>query len=64
MLKKVRQSIESPDDTLKSRCDPEAHGGRSFAGVATRLARRIPATATAIWRNHATNVPITRSPTG
>jgi hypothetical protein len=61
MLKKVRQLIESVNDTLKGQLDLEDHGGRSVEGVAIRVAQRILAMAAAIWHNHHTNQPITRS---
>ncbi|MFH0179122.1 hypothetical protein [Streptomyces cacaoi] len=61
MLKKVRQLIESVNDTLKGRLDLEDHGGRSCAGVAIRVAQRILAMASAMWHNNATKAPITRS---
>ncbi|WP_212912745.1 IS982 family transposase [Streptomyces sp. TS71-3] len=61
MLKKVRQLIESVNDTLKGQLDLEDHGGRSFQGVAVRVAQRVLAMAAAIWHNNATNAPITRS---
>jgi len=61
MLKKVRQLIESVNDTLKGQLDLEDHGGRSFEGVAVRVAQRILAMSAAIWHNNATNAPITRS---
>ncbi|MEV0623515.1 IS982 family transposase [Nonomuraea sp. NPDC050404] len=61
MLKKVRQLIESVNDTLKGQLDLEDHGGRSFDGVAVRVAQRVLAMAAAIWHNNATNAPITRS---
>jgi hypothetical protein len=61
MLKKVRQLIESVNDTLKGQLDLEDHGGRSFEGVAVRVAQRVLAMAAAIWHNNATNAPITRS---
>lgn len=60
-LKKVRQLIESVNDTLKGQLDLEDHGGRSFQGAAIRIAQRILAMATAIWHNNATKAPITRS---
>jgi Transposase DDE domain len=41
MLKKVRQLIESVNDTLKGQLDLEEHGGRTFEGVAVRVAQRI-----------------------
>lgn len=61
LLKKVRQLIESVNDTLKGQLDLEDHGGRSFQGVAIRIAQRILAMAAAIWHNHITGAPVTRS---
>jgi DDE family transposase len=61
LLKKVRQLIESVNDTLKGQLDLEQHGGRSFAGVAVRVAQRVLALAAAIWHNHHTGQPVTRS---
>ena len=61
MLKKVRQLIESVNDTLKGQLDLEDHGGRSIEGVGIRVAQRVLAMAAAIWHNNATNAPITRS---
>jgi hypothetical protein len=60
-LKKVRQLIESVNDTLKGQLDLEQHGGRTFAGVAVRIAQRLLAMAAAIWHNNKTGAPITRS---
>ena len=54
MLKKVRQLIESVNDTLKGQLDLEQHGGRTFEGVAVRVAQRILAMAAAIWHNRKT----------
>ena len=61
ILKKVRQLIESVNDTLKGQLDLEDHGGRSFDGVAIRVAQRVLAMAAAIWHNHLTTAPVTRS---
>jgi hypothetical protein len=61
LLKPVRQLIESVNDTLKGQLDLELHGGRTFTGVATRVAQRILALTVAIWHNRATGQPITRS---
>ncbi|GAA1200208.1 hypothetical protein F4556_007309 [Kitasatospora gansuensis] len=61
MLKKVRQLIESVNDTLKGQLDLEQHGGRTFEGVAIRVAQRVLAMATAIWHNNRTGAPVTRS---
>jgi len=60
-LKKVRQLIESVNDTLKGQLDLELHGGRSFEGIAVRVAQRLLAMAAAILHNHKTGQPITRS---
>ncbi|MFJ3826807.1 IS982 family transposase [Streptomyces sp. NPDC090046] len=61
LLKSVRQLIESVNDTLKGRLDLEQHGGRTFEGVTVRVAQRVLASAAAIWHNHKTGQPITRS---
>ncbi|MEV4244119.1 transposase [Streptosporangium canum] len=61
MLKKVRQLIESVNDPLKGQLDLEHHDGRTFEGVAVRVAQRVLAMAAAIWHNHQTGAPITRS---
>ncbi|WP_131764968.1 IS982 family transposase [Candidatus Protofrankia californiensis] len=61
LLKKIRQLIESVNDTLKGQLDLEQHGGRTFTGVAIRVAQRILAMAAAIWHNNKTGAPITRS---
>jgi hypothetical protein len=61
LLKSVRQLIESVNDTLKGQLDLEAHGGRTFEGVAIRVAQRILAMAAAVWHNNKTGQPVTRS---
>jgi hypothetical protein len=61
LLKSVRQLIESVNDTLKGQLDLELHGGRTFAGIAVRVGQRLLAMAAAIWHNHKTGQPITRS---
>lgn len=61
MLKKVRQLIESVNDTLKGQLNLEQHGGRTFDGVATRIAQRLLAMTTALWHNNHTAAPTTRS---
>lgn len=48
LLKSVRQLIESVNDTLKGQLDLEQHGGRTFEGVAVRVAQRVLAMAAAI----------------
>ena len=57
----IRQWIESVNDTLKGQLDLERHGGRTTAGVYTRIAQRLLAMAAAIWHNWATSQPIKRS---
>lgn len=61
MPKKVRQLIESVNDTLKGQLDLEQHGGRTFEGVAIRVAQRILAMAAGIWHDNAIGAPVTRS---
>ena len=61
MLKKVRQLIEPVNDTLKGQLDLEQHGGRTFEGVAIRVAQRILALAAGIWHNNKIGAPVTRS---
>jgi hypothetical protein len=61
MLKKVRQLVESVNDTLKGQLDLEQHGGRTFEGVAIRVAQRVLAMAAGIWHNNQTGAPVTRS---
>ena len=57
----IRQWIESVNDTLKGQLDLERHGGRTTAGVYTRITQRLLAMAAAIWHNWATAEPIKRS---
>lgn len=54
-FKPLRQIIESVNDTLKGQLDLEAHGGRTPAGVAARVAQRILALTAAIWHNYQAN---------
>nr|BEK63473.1 hypothetical protein KPHV_07000 [Kitasatospora purpeofusca] len=61
MLKKVRQLIESVNDTLKGPLDLERHGGRTFEGVAAQVTQRVLATAAGIWHNNLIGTPVTRS---
>jgi len=61
MLKKVRQLIESVNDTFKSQLDLEQHGGRTIVGVAVRVAQRVLALAAAIWHNVRTGQAVSRS---
>jgi hypothetical protein len=61
MLKKVRQLIESVNDTLKGQLDLEQHGGRTPEGIAVRVAQRVLSLAAAIWFNFRTGQDISRS---
>ena len=61
MLKKVRQLIESVNDTLKGQRDLEQHGGRTCEDVAVRVAQRVLALAAAIWHNFHTGQAVARS---
>ena len=60
-FKPLRQVIESINDTLKGQLDLEAHGGRTIAGVCTRIAQRILAMTAAIWHNDILGLNIRRS---
>jgi Transposase DDE domain len=51
-LRPVRQWIESIIDTLKGQLGLEQHGGRTLAGVHTRVGQRLLALAAAIWFNY------------
>ncbi|MFZ0875070.1 MAG: IS982 family transposase, partial [Pseudonocardiaceae bacterium] len=57
----VRQWIESVNQTLKGQLNLEAHGGRTPAGVFTRIAQRLLAMAAGIWHNWTTGVTSKRS---
>ncbi|WP_156756081.1 IS982 family transposase [Actinokineospora pegani] len=57
----IRQRIESVNQTLKGQLDLEAHGGRTPAGVFTRVAQRLLAMAAAIWHNWNTGLTSKRS---
>jgi hypothetical protein len=57
----VRQWIESVNQTLKGQLHLESHGGRTPAGVFTRVAQRLLAMAAGIWRNWTTGVTSKRS---
>lgn len=50
-FKPLRQVIESINDTFKGQLDLERHGGRTLAGVCTRVAQRVLALTAAIWHN-------------
>ena len=57
----VRQWIESVNQTLKGQLGLERHGGRTPAGVFTRIAQRLLGLAAAIWHNWETGVTSKRS---
>jgi DNA-binding transcriptional LysR family regulator len=60
-FKPLRQIIESVNDTLKGQLDLERHGGRTIAGVCTRVAQRVLALTAAIWNNDRLDLTIRRS---
>jgi hypothetical protein len=60
-LARYRQWIEAIIDTLNGQLTLEAHGGRTLAGVHSRVAARLLALAAAIWHNWRTNAPVKRS---
>jgi len=57
----IRQWIESVNDTRKGQLALEGHGGRTAAGVFTRVAQRILALAAVIWHNWLINAEAKRS---
>jgi hypothetical protein len=57
----VHQWIESVNQTLKSQLSLENHGARTPAGVFTRVAQRLLATAADIWHNWTTGTTTKRS---
>jgi hypothetical protein len=57
----MRQWIEAIFDTLKDQLSLERHGGRTPAGVFTRIAQRLLALAAAIWHNWLTGASNKRS---
>jgi hypothetical protein len=61
LLRALRQSIESVNQTFKGQLDLEHHGGRTTAGVAVRVLQRILALTAAIWHNWHTGQPVMRS---
>jgi hypothetical protein len=60
-FKPLRQIIESVNDTFKGQLDLERHGGRTPAGVSTRILQRVLALTAAIWHNDRTGQPVMRS---
>ena len=60
-FKPLRQVIESINWTYKGQLDLERHGGRTIAGVCTRVAQRVLALTAAIWHNDNLGLDIRRS---
>ncbi len=60
-LGRVRQWIESVNQTLKAQLGLERHAGRTPAGVFIRVAQRLLAMAAGIWHNWQTDVTSKRS---
>jgi hypothetical protein len=61
LLKPLRQTIESINETFKGQLDLERHGGHTIAGVVVRVLQRILALTAAIWHNDRTGQPVKRS---
>jgi hypothetical protein len=61
LLRAVRQSIESVNQSFKGQLDLEHHGGRTITGVAVRVLQRVLALTAAIWHNWHTGQPVLRS---
>jgi hypothetical protein len=51
LLRAVRQSVESVNDTLKDQLGLEHHGAHTTTGVAIRVLQRILALTASIWHN-------------
>jgi hypothetical protein len=60
-LRRLRQIIESVNNTLKAQLSLEGHGGHSAQGVAVRVLQRLLALTAAIWHNHHSHQPVLRS---
>lgn len=61
LLRAVRQTIESVNDTFKGQLGLEQHGGRTITGVAVRVLQRVLALTATIWHNWHTGQPVMRS---
>lgn len=61
VLKPLRQRIESVFDTVKGQLGLEQHGGRTVAGVVSRVMRWLLALTAMIWHNDTTGQPVLRS---
>lgn len=53
--------IESINQTLEGQLDLEQHGGRTVAGVCTRISQRMLAMTAAIWHNDTIGASVRRS---
>lgn len=60
-LRRLRQIIESVNNTLKAQLSLEDHGGHTAQGVAVRILQRLLALTAAIWHNHHAGQPVLRS---
>src|SRR5664279_3658276 len=60
-FKPLRQNVESVFDTFKGQLDLELHGGRTPAGVLTRIWQRVLALTAVAWHNEATGQRVKRS---
>jgi len=60
-LARHRQWIQAIIDTLKGQLTLEQHGGRTLAGVYTRVAAGLLALAAAIWHNWKIDAQVKRS---
>jgi hypothetical protein len=60
-LRRLRQIIESVNNTLKAQLSLEHHGGRTIQGVFVRTLQRLLALTAAIWHNHRSGQPTLRS---
>jgi hypothetical protein len=60
-FKPLRQNVESVFDTYKGQLDLEQHGGRTPAGVLTRIWQRVLALTAVVWHNDNIGAPIKRS---
>ena len=61
LVKPLRQTVESINETFKGQLDLERHGGHTPAGVLVRVLQRILALTAAIWHNDRTGQPSKRS---
>ena len=61
LLRAVRQTIESVNQTFKGQLDLEQHGAHTPAGVIVRVLQRVLALTAAIWHNWTTGQPTMRS---